>query len=327
MGVDHMDVEPIYTRIYEILERSIQDGRLAEGTVLLESPLAELFGSSRAPVRKALMQLQTAGLIRRFEGRGFMVGSEGAEIRRIDLQPEMLDLSAEQALLRKSFAWEGIYEDVERTIIYRSAFGRFRVNELELARHFNVGRTVARDVLTRLEAMGMVEKDERNRWVIVALDHRRLINLYEIREQLEPFAFGRSVRSINPAVLRCMRERLQARLASYPNVSAREMDDLEFDLHVRCLSACPNTELLDMLQRTRSVLTLGKHLLGVEIALPEYEPFMAEHIAVFDAALSGQVEDAVEMLRHHIRVSGPKMEQRLILFRGSFTPPPMSYIE
>ena len=84
----------------------------------------------------------------------------------------MLDIDEPREALRRSFAWEGIYEEVERAIIHRSAFGRFRVNELELARHYKVGRTVAHDVLTRLQALGIVDKDERQRWTIVSLDPR-----------------------------------------------------------------------------------------------------------------------------------------------------------
>src|SRR5262245_27340459 len=135
--------EALYLRFERILRRSIDNATLPAGTVLLEGPLAEILGSSRAPVRQALMQLQGAELVERFEGRGYRVGGDGAGVRRVKLSAEMLDIDEAPETLKRSFAWQGIYEEVERMIIHRSAFGSHRVNELELARHYNVGRTVA----------------------------------------------------------------------------------------------------------------------------------------------------------------------------------------
>ena len=318
--------EPLYLRCHRILERSIRSGRLRAGTVLLEGHLAEIFGSSRAPVRQALARLRREKLVSRFAGRGHIVGKRAGEIRRIELSTDMLDIDPARGKLRKAPAWATIYEAVERAIIHRSAFGRFRVNELELARHHGVGRTVARDVLTRIERLGMLAKDERQRWTIVQLDRQRLIDLYELREQLEPLALARALPALSRPWLRQLRRRLTQQLASYPRVSAGTMDELEFDLHVRCLEPCPNKALLDALLKTRCVLTLSKHILGVEMDVPEHDPFMAEHIDVVDALLRGREEEAVRALREHLRLSRPKVTERLERFRESFTPVEIPYI-
>src|SRR4051794_13899724 len=77
--------EALYLRFERILRRSIANGGLPKGTVLLEGHLAELLGSSRAPVRQALGNLQDAGLLQRFRGRGYLVGQGDPEIQRIEL--------------------------------------------------------------------------------------------------------------------------------------------------------------------------------------------------------------------------------------------------
>jgi len=318
--------EPLYLRFQRILGRSIRSGRLEAGTVLLEGPLAQMFGSSRAPVRQALAALRRARLVSRFEGRGHVVGSKRATIRRVNVSPEMFDLDGERRSLRKAFAWEAIYEAVERTIIHRSAFGRFRVNELELARHHGVSRGVARDVLTRIESLGMVAKDERQRWTIVSLDSERLTHLYEVREHLEPAALRHALPALSRPWLSDMRARLADQLAAYPRVSASAMDDLEFDLHVRCLAPCANREILAALLKTRCVLTLSKHILGVAMPVPETDPFMDEHLRVIDAMLGGDERDAVQKLSGHLRASRPKVIERLERFRSTFTPPEIPYI-
>lgn len=318
--------DALYLRFQRILRRSIEGGRLPAGTVLLEGRLAQLFGSSRAPVRQALAHLLDTGLIERFEGRGYLAGRGGAVDRRVKLTTDMLDIDEPREALRRSFAWESIYEKVERTIIHRSVFGRFRVNELELARHYKVGRTVARDVLTRLQGLGILDKDERQRWIIVSLDRERLGSLYEVRELLEPVALRQAVPELEPDLIAGMRERLVAELEAYPDVSANAMNELEYDLHVRMLDACPNRELIGALLRTRCTLTVSKHVLGVEMAVPERDPFMDEHLQVFDAIVAGKPHGAAEALRRHLLSSFPKVVDRLEAFREIFTPPPVDYI-
>ena len=329
MGLSNADrsrAAPRYARFSDILERSIGKGLLDAGVVLLEGPIAQIFGSSRAPVRQALQYLHGRGLISRFEGRGFVVGAADGAVRRVELSVDMFDIDIDQQPVRKFFAWEGIYESVERAIVHRSVFGRFRVNELELARHHHVGRTVARDVLTRLQGLGMLEKDERQRWLTVPHDAQRLANLYEIREQLEPLALRQALPFLGDRLLEKMRRKIAGQIRAYPHVTSEMMNDLEFDLHVRSLAPCPNGELLGALQRTRCVLTLSKHVLGVAMPLPKADPFMAEHREVLDAMLSGDARKSARLLRGHLRASRPKVIERLDEFRRSFTPPANPYI-
>ncbi len=324
--IDIGKADPLYVRQARILERSIRKGLLGEGVVLLEGPLAQILGSSRQPTRRALAQLHEAGLVRPFDGRGYAVGSPDIPIRRIEVSAKMLDIGPDAKVLRKFFGWEMIYELVERTIIHCSAFGKFRVNELELARQFGVGRTVARDVVTRLHSLGMLDKDSRQRWFTVPLDQGRLADLYEVRWQLEPLALSRALPEIGDPLIRQMRARLADAMRSYPDVLPTTMDDLEFDLHVRCLMRCPNKELLSALLRTRSVLTLSKHILGTALPMPENEPFMSEHDEVFAAMLSRDGAAAAEALRRHLEASCPKVTDRLGEFRRSFAPPAESFV-
>ena len=56
-------------RRYEVAEAILRDniteGLLPEGLVLLEGPIAEILHTSRAPVQRALVQLEADGLIQR----------------------------------------------------------------------------------------------------------------------------------------------------------------------------------------------------------------------------------------------------------------------
>jgi DNA-binding GntR family transcriptional regulator len=179
---------------------------------------------------------------------------------------------------------------------------------------------VARDALTRLEALGIVEKDERMRWTLVPLDEQRMRDLHDIRVALEPMALTRAAPFIPPAERRSMTHRLEEALAVYPGLSVEAMDALETDLHITCLGYCPNRELLIALRRARFMLNVSKHIIGVSHRMPESEPFIAEHLAVFRALDVDDTARAAETLHHHIAVSLPKVIGRVAELRAAHRP-------
>ncbi|MFC3057923.1 GntR family transcriptional regulator [Paenirhodobacter populi] len=320
----HVRKLSLYESLADSLKDEIRGQRVPTGAVLLEGPLAELFGTSRAPVRQALRILADEGLISRFDGRGFVVGPSGTAPIRANLAEILVDLAAQQEE-RPSFAWQTIYEEVESQVVYRSFFGRLRVNELELARHYGVGRTVARDVMLRLETLGLIEKDDASRWSIVPLDNRRLSDLYEVREHLEPLALGGALERLSDAEIGAMLDRHLEALAQYPNVTAATMYDLELDLHVRCVQRSPNQELVKILQRTHCVLTLSKHTVGIRVAMPDHEPFMGEHISAFRTMLRRDREGLQLVMRSHIHGSLAKVMERAETVRHGPPPARLSY--
>lgn len=65
---------PLFRSAADTIRYNIQKGRLGADVVLLEGPIAELLSISRAPVKRALALLEEEGIIRRFDGRGYLVG-------------------------------------------------------------------------------------------------------------------------------------------------------------------------------------------------------------------------------------------------------------
>jgi len=313
----------LYEELYQRLKEHIETGRIAPGTVLLEAPLAELLGSSRAPVRQALKLLAGENHISRFEGRGFVVGPEGTPAKRIDLAKSLGDLVNPE---RPLFAWQALYEEVERRIVTRSFFGRARINEIELARHYGVGRAVARDVLLKLETLGITGKDEHFRWTIVPLDDRRITELYEVRERIEPFAIAQAMDTIPDSEIERMLGRLTEAAEAYPHVPVDLLYDLELDLHIRSMQACPNREMISILQRTHCVITLSKHVLWHQSRMPENDPFIAEHIAIFEMMRKRNRQDLMNAMSDHIANSRPKVIERAKEVRNSVEPEECSFI-
>lgn len=324
--VETGEARPLYLRIRDQLAGAIAAGRLPKDALLLEGHVAGIFSSTRTPVRQAFALLEAEGAIRRFDGRGFVVGRGRGAPQRIALTSDMFGDGEEAQPLRKAPAWETIYEALEREMVHLSVFGRHRINEVELARAKGVGRQVARDALTRLESLGIVEKDERMRWTVVPLDEGRMRDLHDIRVALEPVALRQAFPVMPREERAAMTARLKRALAGYPNLSIEEMDGMETDLHITLLGHCPNREILIALRRARFMLNVSKHIMGVSHVMPKDEPFIAEHLTVFSALEAGDVEAAAEALRHHIAISLPKVIRRVAEFRATHLPEVPAYV-
>jgi len=317
---------PAYKLITDTLRQGIQRGRLRAGLVLQEASLAELFGSSRSPVKAAIKQLMSERLLSRSDGRGVQVGGRGATPDRTPLTHAMLGIEESSVALPRVHAWQKIYRTIERELLYRSAFGRFQVNELELARYYHAGRTVAHDALLRLQASGIVTKGEKAHWYVVPLDSQRLNELYELRKLIEPELVGNAATRIPGDVLAQMRGRLRDAMQRHPQVKIDDLDGLEHDLHVSCLEHGGNREMLEALGRTRCILISGKHILGKHVPYPRIDPFLAEHLAVIEALLSRDSRRARQAMRAHLDSAHAKVEARLQEFRKSYTLAPISFI-
>lgn len=303
-------------QLFEIIASSIRKGRLKKGTLLLEGPLAELFGVSRSPVRQALVSLHEQGLICTFDGRGYLVGAEPCEVLRRKLEAGDFKLSEGSAQApRKTETWKAVYDRIERELLHQSLFGTYRINELELSRYYAISRTVSSQVLTRLSLMGLVERDERSRWQLTQWDEERLGELYEVRRRLEPYVLVRAAEFLRPEQLKGYIERLHQAMDLYPNMDSSQFDDLESDLHIETLGHCPNRQMLQILRRTHSLLLSGKHILLDKSYFPDEEPFFREHLYIFENLLAGRADLAAQSMEEHLIIAERKVQQRLAYFR------------
>ena len=70
---------PVRERAYNDLKADLLSGRFAQGERLTEEHLAKILGVSRTPVREALHKLESEGLVKPLESRGFYVARDSRE--------------------------------------------------------------------------------------------------------------------------------------------------------------------------------------------------------------------------------------------------------
>ncbi|WP_279479857.1 GntR family transcriptional regulator [Aureimonas sp. SK2] len=239
----------------------------------------------------------------------------------------MLGLSAGALGSLHERAADALYYGVERELILHSLRGAFRVNELALSRHLDIGRSVARDILLRAQGAGLLDKGDNSRWAIVQLGPDRIDHLYEVRLLLEPVALRQAADRLPPDLLAAIAARHREAGANWPELDAGTLDQLEEDLHVACLGFAPNPEIAEALRRSRTVMLSGKHVQRALGAKARVDRFMDEHLEVIDALRAGRGEAAAERLTAHLASSRGKALERLSAFRQLPAPEPVPYID
>lgn len=283
--------------VYRVLRTNILKRHLPLGQVLLEAPLAALLQTSRAPVQRALAQLEGDDLVHRFDGRGFLVGGakSGAVPVRTDLRELGLVVSDDiDEALQTRASWEWIAADVEEVVSSCLAFGEFRMGEAEVAAHFNVSRTVIRDVFGRLQERGLLRKSQSSRWIAGPLTAHALKECFDLRGILEPPALN----AASPAIKLASLEQIRTLIDDQSEAPA----DLFARFNALCLLSTPNRRLAGMIRHNMLMLDAASRSLA-RLALPEDAAGLAELRVAVELLLNGSVNAAVEWWRDHLKAA------------------------
>lgn len=312
--------EPRYELITRVLRRNIQSGDLPEGLVLLEGPIAAVMQTSRVPVQAALRHLMSEGLVHRFEGRGYLVGPEGrgiAPLRR-DISEFKLDIpEAVDDALQTRGTWRHVYEEVEEQVASCQIFGEFRIVETELSDYLGVSRTVARDVLARLQERGLIRKSPASHWIAGPLTARTVREKLELRGIIEPAALRMSAPFIRYAEV----EHLLEKIESGGRLSPESLSDALVEL---CISQAPNTTLVEMIRTNRLLLSSVNRAL-TSLGLPNDEAAIDQYRTLFDLIARHPIDSAAEYLRDHVEIIARRNLARMkivavIRETGAFAP-------
>ena len=298
--------EPLYQVISRILRSNIASGRLPQGMVLIEGPIAKLMQTSRAPVQAALRNLNEEGLIHRFRGRGYLVGppSETLTPVRRSLDEFTLEIADQsKSVLEIRGTWLRVYDQVEAEIAACQIFGEYRLIENELANYLGVSRTVARDVLSRLNERGLVRKGVTSHWLAGPLTARTLREKFQLCGIMEPEALRLAADHIDPREVAQIRDEINSG-------AVRRSDVLENAFMRICLERAPNTPLVEIIRNNRLLLSsMDKALSG--LGLPADSVALEQYRTLFDLIGSRQIDAAAEYLKEHLRLLAHKSLARL----------------
>jgi DNA-binding GntR family transcriptional regulator len=304
--------KPYYQMVREVIADNVEKGNLPAGTRLLISAVAERLGVSRPPVKRALELLEQDGVVTPLSSQGYVVGPdiEAGRLARPNLHGLELDLPPEMGPNLGQASWERIYEAVERDVLNSIPFGTFQLSEITIGDYFDVSRTVARDVLSRMDARGLIAKDRSSHWIAGPFGARMLDDAHEVRRMIEPGALAAALPLIERDMLIEARSRVGQALGQARAISQAVVEQIEHDLHVVCLKPLRNRRLAQAVRMAQVSLVINR-LFGTYIGVHDETELLAEHALVLDHLLLGDGEGAMSALRHHLDADHARVRARL----------------
>ena len=289
--------------VHEVLTASIASGRIPPGTALRESDVARLFDVSRVPARSALAKLEQKGLLVPQEGRGYIVpGGDGAHGKKLSSAMLVIDSRQKDVLEQRNWR-QRIFEQAELAIAASTLFGSFGISEIALAEYYGFNRSVARELLGRLERIGIAHQRTNGRWQIAQLDEKRLRDHYTMRRVLEPLALEEAGHRVSPMILRRKISRLESGLDSPDLANIRTAVEYERDLHVDIVLQSTNQPLVDAIKRSQLPL-ISTHIsfLATQSVATVMET-LNDHLSIFRALAAEDTPLACRLLRDHLKRS------------------------
>lgn len=179
-----------------------------------------------------------------------------------------------------------------------------KLGTVALGHRYAMGASSVREALSRLSAEGLVERIDQRGFRVASLDWTELPALLETRCQLEGLALRDSIERRTPAwedalILLVYRlSKTPRSLASDQYVINPAWEELHAQFHQTLLANCASrwlrqfcASLSDEAYRFRQVAASQNYARRDE----------AEHVAIFDACLSGNQEQATALLEAHYR--------------------------
>lgn len=185
------------------------------------------------------------------------------------------------------------------------------LNNLQLARELEIGRTPVREALKRLELDRLVITYPRRGTFATRVEVTDLAFISEIRAQLEPLAAARAARVASAATKEHLREVMRA-VEDFDVSAASVVETLRLDasVHQGIYAAAANPHLEDILIRYDNLAT--RIWCMVLDRLPDLEHHVREHLDLLRAVIDGDEDQAAELARVH--VSGFEHAVRQALF-------------
>ena len=192
-----------------------------------------------------------------------------------------------------------IFEQLERDILSGHYPKGEVLSELSLAKQLGVSRTPVREAIRRLEQENILEETSRG-LTVVGITHEDMLDMYDIRLQIEGLAARRAAARITEQELEAMRETLDLQRfyieKGGENSSAR-IKNLDSQFHEQLYCASGSKAYCDTL------LSLHKKITKFRMASVSKQSralqSLAEHEAIYAALAARDSEAAAEAAITH----------------------------
>jgi DNA-binding GntR family transcriptional regulator len=263
----------------------ISAARLSAGSVLREAELARTLGVSRSPVRAALRHLVGAGIVRAKPRGGYLIGRRA---------------HAHRPLAFESKSQRSLYGMLLKDLILCDLASP--TTESALMRRYEAGRGEITQAIRRLLREGLAEPSPGRGWTFAPFTREHLARSYQLRIVLEPATLLERDYRVDRDALEALRRdhrRMADSLSS--SIAWSELFALDARFHETLSAGSGNELIVETIRRQNRWRRLCEYLGYVR--LDRVRGSMAEHVAIIDSLLDGDIPWAAAQLRHHLMVS------------------------
>jgi DNA-binding GntR family transcriptional regulator len=196
---------------------------------------------------------------------------------------------------------EEVYEKIRTCILEGEFAPAAALSEYQLAARFKLSRTPVREALTRLEQHGMVRTVTGRGTFVSELTPHDIMEIYQVREQLESYAARVAAEKMTPADL-CELDKITDQMhegaaAGYAN----ETFETDISLHKSIIRATQNNRMFAILA------TLDDQMHRIRSMWPRtprwLDGTLAEHDLIVRCIKKHDADGAESAMRKHLRAS------------------------
>ena len=183
------------------------------------------------------------------------------------------------------------------------------LNQVAIAREYEISRVPLREAMRQLEAEGLLEFQPGKGAVVSCLSLSEIGEVIDLRAMLEPDLLAKAIPHLTPAVLAEASNILDQFDRSLQDGTVATWGESNWRFHstLYAPSGCPLT--MGILQGLHH---LNQRYARVQISLTHWEPRATrEHRAILNACHRGNEREAALMLKEHILTAGEALLQIL----------------
>lgn len=206
-----------------------------------------------------------------------------------------------------------VYLELKHKILTGEIVSQTRLMEIDLSEKMNVSRTPIREAIKRLADDGLVKVEPRRGAYVANISIKDMLDVFEVREDLEGFAAKLAAERINDeqrAELRTIADEYAAALETGDKDVIIELDE---KLHNAIVACSGNETLAELVSYVQELSLRFRYLYYNDLSL--YETTAEQHKNIIEAINEGRGEDArreadehVKALKVFVSELGKKME-------------------
>ncbi len=193
---------------------------------------------------------------------------------------------------------ELVYLELKHKILTGEILAQTRLMEINLSETMNVSRTPIREAIKRLAEDGLVKVEPRRGAYVANISIKDMIDVFEVREDLEGFVAQLATQRINDAEKENLRSIAIDCEEAMKGDNKEEIIELDEKFHNFIVACCKNETLSQLVRYVQELSLRFRYLYYDDSSL--YESTTDQHNRIVTAIISGDEEIAREESEAHV---------------------------